>query len=227
MDFGDAIRAMKRGAKVARRGWNGKGMWLCIPLCDGPKEIPAEKVWGKPNADYANRNGGTVKVMPYITMKAADGSIVMGWLASQTDMLSEDWVVVNDFQVIRLEAGVRYPEDGYVNGVEDNSFQPKMPFLVRDEESFGYRWNLNIDIETGKIENWPINVTAKVQYKVCDECRIKFGDKTYDDYVPEWLGIEGKSNGDYIILSIEDGRIKNWPAADCKGFIRNVLGEYY
>ena len=94
MTFGMAIEAMKRGKKVARKGWNGKGMWLCVPLCDGPKEIPATGVWGKPNAEYAEQNGGTVKVMPYVTMKTADGSIVMGWLASQTDMLSEDWTVV-------------------------------------------------------------------------------------------------------------------------------------
>ena len=100
MTFGMAIEAMKRGKKVARRGWNGKGMWLCVPLCDGPKEIPATGVWGKPNAEYAEQNGGTVKVMPYVTMKTADGSIVMGWLASQTDMLShtdmlsEDWTVM-------------------------------------------------------------------------------------------------------------------------------------
>ena len=94
MTFGMAIEAMKRGKKVARKGWNGKGMWLCVPLCDGPKEILATGVWGKPNAEYAEQNGGTVKVMPYVTMKTADGSIVMGWLASQTDMLSEDWTVV-------------------------------------------------------------------------------------------------------------------------------------
>lgn len=94
MTFGMAIEAMKQGKKVARAGWNGKGMWLCIPLVEGPKEIPSTGIWGKPNADYAEQNGGTVKVMPYITMKAADGSIVMGWLASQTDMLSDDWVIV-------------------------------------------------------------------------------------------------------------------------------------
>ena len=94
MTFGMAIEAMKRGKKVARRGWNGKGMWMCVPLCDGPKEIPATGIWGKPNAEYAEQNGGTVKVMPYVTMKTADGSIVMGWLASQTDMLAEDWAVV-------------------------------------------------------------------------------------------------------------------------------------
>ncbi len=94
MTFGMAIEAMKKGHKVARKGWNGKGMWLCIPLCDGPKEIPAADIWGKPNAEYAKQNGGKAKVVPYITMKAADGSIVMGWLASQTDMLSDDWVLV-------------------------------------------------------------------------------------------------------------------------------------
>ena len=94
MTFGMAIEAMKRGKKVARRGWNGKGMWLCVPLCEGPQEIPANGICGKPNAEYALQNGGTVKVMPYITMKAADGSIVMGWLASQTDMLAEDWIIL-------------------------------------------------------------------------------------------------------------------------------------
>ena len=94
MTFGMAVEAMKRGAKVARKGWNGKGMWLCVPLCDGPKEIPATGIWGKANAEYAEKNGGTVKVMPYVTMKTADGAIVMGWLASQTDMLAEDWEIV-------------------------------------------------------------------------------------------------------------------------------------
>lgn len=94
MTFGMAIDAMKHGRRVARKGWNGKGMWLCIPLVDGPKEIPVTGIWGKPNAEYAEQNGGKVTVVPYITMKAADGTIVMGWLASQTDMLSEDWCIV-------------------------------------------------------------------------------------------------------------------------------------
>ena len=94
MTFGMAIEAMKHGKRVARKGWNGKGMWLCVPLCNGPKEIPASSIWGKPNAEYAEQNGGTVKVVPYVTMKASDGTIVMGWLASQTDMLSEDWEIV-------------------------------------------------------------------------------------------------------------------------------------
>ena len=94
MTFGMAIEAMKRGAKVSRKGWNGKSMWLCVPFCDGPKEVHAIGIWGKPNFKYAEQNGGTVKVMPYVTMKTADGAIVMGWLASQTDMLAEDWEIV-------------------------------------------------------------------------------------------------------------------------------------
>ena len=95
MSFGHALVMLVSGKKVARAGWNGKGMWLCAPLRNGTKQIPATGIWGKPNAEYAEQNGGTVTVMPYITMKAADGSIVMGWLASQTDMLATDWVLVD------------------------------------------------------------------------------------------------------------------------------------
>lgn len=95
MTFGMAIEAMKRGKKVCRKGWNGSGMWLCVPLCDGPKEISANGIWGKPNYEYAEQNGGTVTVMPYITMKDAKGRICMGWVPTQVDMLEEDWVVLD------------------------------------------------------------------------------------------------------------------------------------
>lgn len=94
MSFGAAIALMKKGKKVARKGWNGKGMWLCIPLVDGPEHVSMDGIWGEPLKDYAGLIGGTVKVMPYIAMKTADGSVVIGWLASQMDMLAEDWVVV-------------------------------------------------------------------------------------------------------------------------------------
>ena len=45
-------------------------------------------------AEYARKNGGSAVVLPCITMKTATGEILMGWLASQTDMLAEDWSVV-------------------------------------------------------------------------------------------------------------------------------------
>lgn len=98
MDFGDAIRAMKDGKKVARSGWNGKGMWLSLSgHSAGSRLVPAEAFWSKNNRDYASScdaYNGYAKVLPCITMKTATGEILMGWLASQTDMLAEDWVVV-------------------------------------------------------------------------------------------------------------------------------------
>lgn len=93
MDFGDAIRELKAGAKVARSGWNGKGMWLS--LTPGTKAVPAANIWSPNNRAYAESlPGQVVEVLPAITMKTATGEILMGWLASQTDMLAEDWDVV-------------------------------------------------------------------------------------------------------------------------------------
>jgi hypothetical protein len=92
MDFGDAIRALKWGKKVQRAGWNGKGMWLA--LSPGKTSLPAESFWAQPNREYAEARGGGADVLPCITMKTATGEILMGWLASQTDMLAEDWSVV-------------------------------------------------------------------------------------------------------------------------------------
>ena len=94
LTFGLALEALKRGARIARAGWNGKSMWLSLsgPL-DG-RLIPSEAFWSKNNADFAMDNGGKANVLPAITMKTADNSILMGWLASQTDMLANDWMIV-------------------------------------------------------------------------------------------------------------------------------------
>ena len=79
MDFGDAIRALKQGFRVAREGWNGKGMWLKLV----PESL-ADAVAFQHEALYA---------APWVGMKTADEKFVP-WLASQTDVLAEDWVVV-------------------------------------------------------------------------------------------------------------------------------------
>ena len=94
LTFGLAIEALKKGCKVARAGWNGKGMWLSL---SGPlhgREIAFENFWSGNNSEYARENGGSATVLPCITMKTATGEILMGWLASQTDMLAEDWQIV-------------------------------------------------------------------------------------------------------------------------------------
>ncbi len=93
MSFGMAIEALKAGQKVARAGWNGKGMWLAIS-CSGTREVPASGFWSPHNAEHARLNGGIATVLPSITMKTAPGEILMGWLASQSDMLADDWEIV-------------------------------------------------------------------------------------------------------------------------------------
>lgn len=93
MDIGQAIRATKAGKKVARTGWNGKDMWIAYSP-GAPNELEADKFWSHANQEYARSRGGTAPVLPCLTMKTATGEILMGWLASQTDLLAEDWFVV-------------------------------------------------------------------------------------------------------------------------------------
>jgi len=86
MNFGQAIEAMKAGNKVAREGWNGKGMWLIlVPGSDSVRPVA--------NTPYS-KAGITepTNINPHIDMFTAAGSMQPGWLASQTDMLAEDWV---------------------------------------------------------------------------------------------------------------------------------------
>lgn len=107
MSFGLAIEALKQGKRVARAGWNGKGMWLFIrPVQEVNIRTVVEKVQTMPQSvkayfdakdDRTNPGEfglGTVKFSAYICMLAADGSVVNGWLASQTDMLADDWAIV-------------------------------------------------------------------------------------------------------------------------------------
>lgn len=86
--FGCALEFLKQGKRVARKGWNGKGMFIF--LTEG-RELPNDK-----KRSFAYFDGDTVKLGSHIDMKAADGTYVSGWLASQTDMLAEDWEVVGD-----------------------------------------------------------------------------------------------------------------------------------
>lgn len=89
MSFGLAIEAAKMGKKIARAGWNGKGMWV-IYRTGYPDGIPCNKN----TADAVGIPEGTLfKVRPYLQMKCVDDSFQM-WLASQTDMLADDWYIV-------------------------------------------------------------------------------------------------------------------------------------
>jgi len=91
MTFGLAIEAMKAGKRVARAGWNGKGMFVSI---QGGSTITKDQARGGVAKCLADDGAESITILPHIDMKAADGSVVVGWLASQTDMLAEDWVIV-------------------------------------------------------------------------------------------------------------------------------------
>lgn len=86
MNFGSALEQIKIGSRVAREGWNGKGMFLFL--------VPGSRF-------QVNRapllgiypEGTVVDYRSHIDMKTVDGSVVP-WVASQTDLLAEDWVIV-------------------------------------------------------------------------------------------------------------------------------------
>lgn len=86
MDFSDALRLLKAGHRVARHGWNGKGMFLF--LTDG-REIPNTR-----DRSFKHFTGDVVRLRSHIDMCDAQGAYVSGWLASSTDMMASDWYVV-------------------------------------------------------------------------------------------------------------------------------------
>lgn len=95
MNFGQAIEILKDGRRVARAGWNGKGMWLELQRGLLPPVWSARQLVGGVDQSLFDRaEPGTSTCMPTIIMWTADCSYVIGWLASQTDMMAEDWVEV-------------------------------------------------------------------------------------------------------------------------------------
>lgn len=88
MGFGHALTALKEGHRVARAGWNGKGMFLY--LVSGSRfEVNRPPLLG------IYPPGAVIDYRPHIDMRDAQGMCVP-WLASQTDMLAEDWMIVTE-----------------------------------------------------------------------------------------------------------------------------------
>lgn len=94
MNFGYALDALKDGRRVARHGWNGRGMWLCL-TSGSTLEIGSTTLHGAASAVASTEPVDSITIQPHIDMRAADGTLVIGWLASQTDMLSEDWYALD------------------------------------------------------------------------------------------------------------------------------------
>ena len=112
LTFGGALEELKQGKLVARQGWNGKGMFIFMRpedelsaefIVNTVKSLPqslkeyykGQFAWTANEEKSGEGPADTkIKFTAYLCMKAADGTIVNGWLASQTDMLSSDWEVV-------------------------------------------------------------------------------------------------------------------------------------
>ena len=83
MNFGQALENLKMGEKVARAGWNGKGMFIYyVPANSYPAQTDVAK----------ETFGEMVPYGAYLAMKTAQGNVVP-WLASQTDILANDWEI--------------------------------------------------------------------------------------------------------------------------------------
>lgn len=96
MTFGHAVEAMKKGYRVARKGWNGKGMWIVYMSGMSLPPRSDQSTERKVNDRTAKWIGEDtpLETLPYIAMWTADKKWLPGWLASQTDMLAEDWMIV-------------------------------------------------------------------------------------------------------------------------------------
>lgn len=118
--------------------------------------------------------------------------------------------VTKGIKYLQAECGVRYWEDGEVNGFEDTDGE-LIPLRVKDA------WCPTIDLTTGVIEGWPDGTTADVHYKVCDAgiYRLLDAEKNVvlviDGYVPDIMSPGGPGYGDYVIMTVgADGKIVNW-----------------
>ena len=91
LPFGLAIEAAKKGYRVARIGWNGKDMYVCLGN--------VESFTTTADISSARNEDGSITAIPFLMMKTTNNEMCIGWLASQTDMLSDDWYIV-DFEPV-------------------------------------------------------------------------------------------------------------------------------
>ena len=109
MNFGQALEYLKQGKKITRQGWNGKNMFLWLKPAT---TIKSEWCKDPLLKELCDNNGGEMEALGTICMKTADNKILTGWLASQTDILSEDWLIVGE--------NVNYAGDTIVQVDEDD-----------------------------------------------------------------------------------------------------------
>ncbi len=90
-DFSIALSRLKKNIRVTRAGWNGNGMWVTLQK-GYPEGVPANK---QTALAIGVAEDTLIKFRPYLLMKTVDGSFVP-WLASQSDLLADDWIVATN-----------------------------------------------------------------------------------------------------------------------------------
>lgn len=91
LSFGEALEHLKKGAKVARLGWNGKDQYV---VAQAANEVESTYIWNPHNKAHAEKIGGRIKVAAYCTLKTAQDTLAMGWVPSTGDLFAEDWMVL-------------------------------------------------------------------------------------------------------------------------------------
>lgn len=144
---------------------------------------------------------------------------------------------MNEPTKIKIQAGVRYWVDceySTDNGVtwiqpddtdeDDLTVRELLPCVEYFEKERGWYWCLNIDYDTGRIENWKNGFVVRAFFKVCDDGRYQIigdndnvlwdSDNANRPYVPEFLEINSSNCGDNIYITIDgNGIIKDWQTA--------------
>lgn len=110
-NFGEAIEAAKQGKLIAREGWNGKGMFVFMRPADelsvhfivnSVKSLPqsfkdyqSKMVFNADTYDTINENTVKIKFGAYLCLSTPNNDVINGWNASTSDVLAEDWVILD------------------------------------------------------------------------------------------------------------------------------------
>lgn len=169
-----SIKATKKPVTIEAVKWDGENSGEIIAFCGDSAFTAVESQMGQTETEelYIKTLEGNhhATVGDYI-IKGVNGE----FYPCKPDIFEKTYDIVGDDsgKILKVKAGVRYFEDGNVNGEEDISYEeqekgvkPRIPCVK------GENWCLDIDAETGVILNWPKGTTAHVHYKVCDCCGI-------------------------------------------------------
>ena len=165
LNFGDALKELKNGKLVAREGWNGKKN-MCLWL--KPAAIIKDEWCNDPILkSIVDKAGEETKALGTICRKTSDNKILNGWIASQADILSEDWFVVPDL-ISDNNSNIIEPE--YVDlGLPSGNLWMKHPLGMSGdtdiENALYFQWGdisgSTSDTGDGRIYDW-------ANYKYCN-----------------------------------------------------------